>query len=151
MPIFQVFSDDPSSSRSKPISDHMRSVMDDLVSVLVLSIDLTDNDTYTFSRDSPIKLSEVARCSRGRKRFSLSPGLAHGWCKWAAKNGQRWLDKRKLDYTPCSERGLCIDYSSGQFKKSCTIANDSDAYGAHAPADDAKGINSRARKWAKGD
>lgn len=30
VPIFQVFSDDPSSSRSKPISDHMRSVMDDL-------------------------------------------------------------------------------------------------------------------------
>lgn len=32
VPIYQVFSDDPSNSGSKPISDHMRSVMDDLVS-----------------------------------------------------------------------------------------------------------------------
>ncbi|RDB20064.1 Lactation elevated protein 1 [Hypsizygus marmoreus] len=30
VPVFQVFSDEPSASSSKPVSDHMRSVMDDL-------------------------------------------------------------------------------------------------------------------------
>jgi hypothetical protein len=35
VPVYQVFSDDPSGTGSKPISDHMRSVMDDLVGALI--------------------------------------------------------------------------------------------------------------------
>jgi hypothetical protein len=38
VPVFKVFSDDPNESRPQHLSDHLRSVMDDLVSVGLLFV-----------------------------------------------------------------------------------------------------------------
>jgi len=86
VPIEQVFSDnDDASSEAKTISDHQRSIMDDLVRSLlaIMAVFLTRPTG-----------SSLKRCRREfpfflvKKRFSLSRVPARGLCKWARRNGR---------------------------------------------------------------
>jgi len=86
VPIFQVFADDP-TSETKRLSDHMRSVMDDLVSVSTYSVASGMSNRTTKFRVYPRTRWAAAQCLQVKKRFSHLLVHVHDWYKWEARNG----------------------------------------------------------------
>lgn len=77
VPVFQVFSDDP-TEQAHHISDHMRSVMDDLVSEFTTIGLHATRLTRDHDRACQMMLSGQVPCSLAKKRFSHLLVLARG-------------------------------------------------------------------------
>lgn len=48
VPIYKIFSDDPNANNNKGISDHMRSVMDDLVRLPAVTVETEAQTGYAY-------------------------------------------------------------------------------------------------------
>lgn len=84
VPVFQVFSDEP--DRNKPISDHMRSVMDSLVSCLTC-VSITAH--HLLHRVCQARMLVPAPCSPVRKKCLRLRELARALYRWGVRNGHR--------------------------------------------------------------